>query len=180
MRGVYSQNLISEDKIDQIDKRLGRLNHLVELLIADNSGRATIDTSSSRLETCVAPRPSRSQTTSASPVNAERPNQQMPHEAIDDAMLGHSSFTAHSTFAIDLAHTVVGSRQPAGSNQEIETLLDTLRHIGTVLSERHDSSMRLFPLLTAPASLEYQMPPLKAAVKLLRRSQGMSLALICW
>ncbi|KZN93508.1 putative transcriptional regulatory protein [Penicillium chrysogenum] len=160
-----------EDKIDQIDKRLGRLNHLVELLIADNSGRATIDTSSSRLETCVAPRPSRSQTTSASPVNAERPNQQMPHEAIDDAMLGHSSFTAHSTFAIDLAHTVVGSRQPAGSNQEIETLLDTLRHIGTVFSERHDSSMRLFPLLTAPASLEYQMPPLKAAVKLLRRSQ---------
>ncbi|KAJ5274687.1 hypothetical protein N7505_003232 [Penicillium chrysogenum] len=95
----------------------------------------------------------------------------MPHEAIDDAMLGHSSFTAHSTFAIDLAHTVVGSRQPAGSNQEIETLLGTLRHIGTVFSERHDSSMRLFPLLTAPASLEYQMPPLKAAVKLLRRSQ---------
>ncbi|KAJ5285176.1 hypothetical protein N7524_000482 [Penicillium chrysogenum] len=95
----------------------------------------------------------------------------MPHEAIDDAMLGNSSFTAHSTFAIDLAHTVVGSRQPAGSNQEIETLLGTLRHIGTVFSERHDSSMRLFPLLTAPASLEYQMPPLKAAVKLLRRSQ---------
>ncbi|KAJ5245222.1 hypothetical protein N7489_005318 [Penicillium chrysogenum] len=95
----------------------------------------------------------------------------MPHEAIDDAMLGHSSFTAHSTFAIDLAHTVVGSRQSAGSNQEIETLLGTLRHIGTVFSERHDSSMRLFPLLTAPASLEYQMPPLKAAVKLLRRSQ---------
>ncbi|KAJ5466061.1 hypothetical protein N7530_009848 [Penicillium desertorum] len=90
---------------------------------------------------------------------------------MNDAMLGQSSFTAHSTFAIDLAHTVVGSRQPAGGNQEIETLLDTLRHIGTAFSERHDSSMRLFPLLTAPASLDYQMPPLKTAVKLLRRSQ---------
>jgi hypothetical protein len=104
----------------------------------------------------------------------------MPHEAMNDAMLGQSSFTAHSTFAIDLAHTVVGSRQPAGGNQEIETLLDTLRHIGTAFSERHDSSMRLFPLLTAPASLDCQMPPLKTAVKLLRRSQGMSLTLICW
>lgn len=88
-------------------------------------------------------------------------------------MLGQSSFTAHSTFAIDLAHTVVGSRRPAGSNQEIETLLDTLRHIGTAFSERHDSSTRLFPLLTASASLGYQMPPLEAAVKILRRSQGM-------
>ncbi|KAJ6156402.1 hypothetical protein N7497_005287 [Penicillium chrysogenum] len=170
-KALASLDNIAIDKIDQIDKRLGRLNHLVELLVANNPGRATIDTSSSRLETCVAPRPRSSQTTSASPVNAERPSQQMPHEAIDDAMLGHSSFTAHSTFAIDLAHTVVGSRQSAGSNQEIETLLGTLRHIGTVFSERHDSSMRLFPFLTAPASLEYQMPPLKAAVKLLRRSQ---------
>ncbi|CAG8000497.1 unnamed protein product [Penicillium nalgiovense] len=95
----------------------------------------------------------------------------MPHEERNGAMLGQSSFTAHSTFAIDLAHTVVGSRRPAGSNQEIETLLDTLRHIGIAFSERHDSSTRLFPLLTASASLGYQMPPLEAAVKILRRSQ---------
>ena len=99
---------------------------------------------------------------------------------MNNGMSGQSSFTAHSTFAIDLAHTVVGSSQPTGSNSEMQTLLDTLRHIGTAFSERNDSSMRLFPLITAPASLEqYQMPPLKAAVKLLQKSQGTHPTLIC-
>jgi hypothetical protein len=56
-----------------------------------------------------------------------------------------------------------------------------LRHIGIALSERHDSSMRLFPLITAPASMEeHQMPPLKKVVKILRKSQGMLPALIYW
>ncbi|CAG8893549.1 unnamed protein product [Penicillium egyptiacum] len=162
----------SEDKIDQIDKRLSRLNHLVESLLANNPVRATIDTSSSRPETCAVPRPRPSQTTSASPLNADGPDQKILHEATNDAMLGQSSFTAHSTFAIGLAHAVVGSSQPKGSNQEIETLLGMLRQIGTTFSGRQDSSMHLFPLITAPASLEeYQMPPLKAVVKLLRKSQ---------
>ncbi|KAJ5518090.1 hypothetical protein N7453_000512, partial [Penicillium expansum] len=169
---IYTHGpLISEGKIDQIDKRLSRLNHLVESLL-ENPARATNDTSSKHPETCVASRPKPLQTTSASPRIADWPVRRMPDEPTDDTMLGQSSFRAQSTFAIDLARTVVGSNQPTGSNQEVQTLLDMLRHIGTAFNERHDSSRRLFPLITAAASLEeYQMPPIEAAVALLRKSE---------
>ncbi|KGO44534.1 Transcription factor, fungi [Penicillium expansum] len=160
-----------EGKIDQIGKRLSRLNHLVESLL-ENPARATNNTSSKHPETCVVSRPKPLQTTSASPRIADWPVRKMPDEHTDDTMLGQSSFRAQSTFAIDLARTVVGTNQPTGSNQEVQTLLDMLRHIGTAFNERHYSSRRLFPLMTAAAPLkEYQMPPIEAAVALLRKSE---------
>lgn len=180
MTVVYSRNLISEEKIDQIDQRLSRLNDLVESLLANNT-RTTNEVVSNRPETCLASRPRLSQRTSASPLDLEMSHQKMSREATNNAILGQSSFTAHSTFAIDLAHSVVSTNQPTGSNHKIEPLLEILRHIGTAFSERHVTSMHLFPLVVASASLEdYQMPPLEEAVKILRKSQGMLPTLIYW
>ncbi|KAJ5355961.1 hypothetical protein N7517_010570 [Penicillium concentricum] len=88
---------------------------------------------------------------------------------------GYSSLTAHSTFAIDYAHNVVGSSQPMGqSSLEIGKLLDTLRHVGNACNKQRLSSKPLFPLIHAIASSnyeQYEMPPLKAAVQILREAE---------
>jgi hypothetical protein len=90
---------------------------------------------------------------------------------------GQSSLTAHTTFAIDFAHNIVGSDQRRGRHsQEIGTLLDTLRHIGNAFNDQRLHSKPLFPLVESTASLnhdEYDMPPLRAAVHVLRQAQGM-------
>ncbi|KGO36053.1 Transcription factor, fungi [Penicillium expansum] len=87
---------------------------------------------------------------------------------------GQSSLKAHSTFAIDFAHYVVGSSQPLGqSNQDIGKLLDTLHHIRTA-SNDHRFSSKLFPLVHATTPSEYEqhdMPPLRAAIQLLREAE---------
>ncbi|KAJ5197022.1 hypothetical protein N7449_007501 [Penicillium cf. viridicatum] len=88
---------------------------------------------------------------------------------------GQSSLKAHSAFAIDFAHHVVGSSQPLGqSNHEISKLLDTLHHIRNASDDHRFSSKPLFPLAHATASPnheQYDMPPLRAAVRLLREAE---------
>jgi hypothetical protein len=101
-----------------------------------------------------------------------------PNEIADNVILveGLSSLTAHSTFAIDYARNVVHSSQPIGQNsQEIGKLLDTLRHITNASNDRLLSSKPLFPLVHATSSSnqeQYDMPPLRAAVQVLREAEG--------
>ena len=160
----YVLTFSSEEKINHIEKHLNRLNHLVESLTANN-------TSSAHAGACAIPQPNSSLNSSVSPFNVERPDQK-PYSGTNDVAPGQSSFTAHSSFAIDFARTVVGSSQLT-SKGEIEILLDMLSNIRTAFNERHDSSSRLFPLVAgSTASEQYQMPPLEAVVQLLQKSQG--------
>lgn len=76
----------------------------------------------------------------------ERPDQKSHSGTTNGATLGQSSFTAHS-FAIDFAHTVIGSNQLT-SRGEVEILLDMLSHIRTAFHGRHDSSSRLKSIRT--------------------------------
>ncbi|CAG8341143.1 unnamed protein product [Penicillium salamii] len=152
-----------EEKINQID---ARLNYLVESLTAN-------DTSSAHAKTCVIPQPKSSLRASVRTFSGEGPSQKSHSSNTNDAALGQSSFTAQSTFAIELAHTVVGSSQLTGSREEVETLLGMLSHIRTAFNERHDSSSRLFPLIPESTPLgDYRMPPLETAVQLLQKSHG--------
>lgn len=82
---------------------------------------------------------------------------------------GQSSLTAHSTFAIDFVHNAVGSCQGM-EDYEISELLNTLRCVGDSLKNRRLSSKPLFPL----AQLGYEMPPLKDAVSVIQKAQGIS------
>ena len=164
---LHSRVPFSEEKINHIDEQLNRLNHLVESLLTAK------DTSSAHAKTCVIPQPKSSLSPSSSPFNVEM-SDQTPYSTTNGATLGQSSFTAHSTFAIDFAHTVLGSSQLT-SRGEVDILLDMLSHIRTAFHERHDSSSRLFPLIPGPTPLgEYQMPPLEATMQLLQKSQGQS------
>ncbi|KAK9857508.1 hypothetical protein MYU51_021017 [Penicillium brevicompactum] len=108
-----------EEKIDHIDKRLVRLNRLVESLLADKL-TASKDTSSHHTP-CTIAQPKPSPSTSLGHSNVDGLNHKSPSS---NNTMGQSSFTAHSAFAIDLAQTVVGSTQLTGGNREVETLLD--------------------------------------------------------
>lgn len=158
----------SEEKIDHIDKRLIRLNHLVETLLADKL-TATKDKSCHHTPCVISP-PKPSPSTSLGHSNVDGLSHKSPS---GNNTLSQSSFTAHSAFAIDLAQTVVGSTQLKGSNREVETLLGMLSHIRTAFTDNHDPVSHLFPLIPGPvASGEYQMPPLNTVVQLLQKSQG--------
>jgi hypothetical protein len=89
---------------------------------------------------------------------------------------GQSSLKAHSTFAIDFAQDVVGSSQPTGqSRDEIGKLLDMLRNIEDASEDRQMPSRSLFPLVQeTDCSIDEKcgMPPLGAAVRVLRHAEG--------
>lgn len=180
----------SEEKIDLIDKKLSRLNRLVESLITDNSvGSMGISPNHQvNLNSVLASQnmPSRSMpvsspTSEVLTINAQSSNNRVgapPNEITNQITIGEgqSSLKAHSAFAIDFAHYVVGSSQPLGqNNHEIGKLLDTLHHIKNASDDHRFSSKPLFPLVHATASPnheQYDMPPLRAAVRLLREAEG--------
>lgn len=181
--------LFSEEKIDLIDKKLSRLNSLVESLITLNSVRSTgislnqqddLNNLSVSEEMPLQSTPVSLTTAEGLAINAQSSNNRVGaplNEITNHTMLdeGQSSLKAHSTFAIDFAHYVVGSSQPLGqSNQEIGKLLDTLHHIRTASNDQRFSS-KLFPLVHATTPSEYEqhdMPPLRAAIQLLREAEG--------
>ena len=123
----------------------------------------------------------------ASPTAGDEPDQNSqssndqtkapPNSIADDEMAvveGQSSLTAHSTFAIDFVQNVVGSCQGMGG-YEISELLNRLRCIGDALKNRRLSSKPWFPL----SQPEYEMPPLKAAVKVIQKAQGICAFTFC-
>lgn len=180
----------SEEKIDLIDKKLSRLNRLVESLITDNSvGSMGISLNhQDNLDSALASQdmPSRSMpvgspTSEVIAINAQSSSNRVgarPNEITNQVTIceGQSSLKAHSAFAIDFAHYVVGSSQPPGQdNHEIGQLLDTLHHIKNASDDHRFSSKPLFPLVhatTSPNHEQYDMPPLRAAVQLLREAEG--------
>ncbi|KAJ5685628.1 hypothetical protein N7536_008247 [Penicillium majusculum] len=179
----------SEEKIDLIDKKLSRLNRLVESLITDNSvGSMGISLNhQDNLDSALASQdmPSRSMpvgspTSEVIAINAQSSSNRVgarPNEITNQVTIGEgqSSLKAHSAFAIDFAHYVVGSSQPPGQdNHEIGQLLDTLHHIKNASDDHRFSSKPLFPLVhatTSPNHEQYDMPPLRAAVQLLREAE---------
>lgn len=180
----------SEEKIDLIDKKLSRLNRLVESLITNNSV-GSMGISLNRQDNLrsvfvsqgMPPRstPAGSPTSEVITMDAQSSNNRVgapPNEITNQVTLGEgqSSLKAHSAFAIDFAHYVVGSSQPLGqSNHEIGKLLDTLHHIRNASDDHRFLSKPLFPLAHATASPnheQYDMPPLRAAVRLLREAEG--------
>ncbi|OQE01437.1 hypothetical protein PENSOL_c004G02767 [Penicillium solitum] len=194
-RAKRSRVLISsqyEEKIDLIDKKLSRLNRLVESLITDNSvGSMGISLNhQDNLDYALAPQdmPSRSMpvgspTSEVIAINAQSSSNRVgarPNEITNQVTIGEgqSSLKAHSAFAIDFAHYVVGSSQPPGQdNHEIGQLLDTLHHIKNASDDHRFSSKPLFPLVhatTSPNHEQYDMPPLRAAVQLLREAEGLA------
>ncbi|OQD65884.1 hypothetical protein PENPOL_c005G07269 [Penicillium polonicum] len=191
-RQKRSRVLISsqyEEKIDLIDKKLSRLNRLVESLITDSSvGSMRISLNhQDNLNSVLAPQdmPSRSTpvgspTSEVITINSQSSNNRVgapPKEIASQVTLGEgqSSLKAHSAFAIDFAHYVVGSSQPLGqSSHEIGKLLDTLHHIKIASDDHRFSTKPLFPLVYTTASPnheQYDMPPLRAAVRLLREAE---------
>ncbi|CAI7617849.1 unnamed protein product [Penicillium discolor] len=194
-RAKRSRVLISsqyEEKVDLIDKKLSRLNRLVESLITDNSvGSMGIslnhqDNSDSALASQDMPSlimPVGSPTSDVIAINAQSSSNRVgarSNEITNQATIGEgqSSLKAHSAFAIDFAHYVVGSSQPPGQdNHEIGQLLDTLHHIKNASDDHRFSSKPLFPLVyatTSPNHEQYDMPPLRATVQLLREAEGLA------
>ncbi|CAG7979764.1 unnamed protein product [Penicillium salamii] len=178
-----------EEKINLIEKRLGRLTLLVESLTTDNIAgfpRTAIDhqtdlnhghdfrNTTSRSASMITPV---TETSEKGPQSSNDRVGTPSTETTDSVILaeGPSSLTAHSAFAIDHARNVVDSIPHMGQNiEEIGKLLDTLRHITNASNSKRLSPTPLFPLIHAKGSLDqdnHDMPPLRAVVQLLREAE---------
>ncbi|KAL4886138.1 hypothetical protein BJY04DRAFT_213673 [Aspergillus karnatakaensis] len=162
-----------EEKIDRIEERLGRVLALAEELPGfratpslplDHRGSSTMGES----------------TPERSDADSQRWNSKATPTAVgvtDEVTVeGQTSMTAHSSFAIDFVHRLVGSGEGTSANHEIGELLCTLRQIGDAFTNRLPSSTLVRP--STPAGRE--LPPLNAAVQILQRAQeGMDFFFSC-
>ncbi|KAF9888537.1 hypothetical protein FE257_008644 [Aspergillus nanangensis] len=159
-----------EQKIDQIDQRLARLSRLVERLHADSLGlpkttdhsvpshpslNSTVLSTLSRgpPDTTVTERDTRS------PNNA--PVAQPEHLAENEALVeGQSSLAAHSEFAIDFLHNIVGFHLAGKDGPKITHLLDTLRHMIDSFHQQRLSPKLLFPLAKSASTRDREGCPM--------------------
>lgn len=178
--------VVSEEKIDHIDKTLARLGCSVEKLQGGGSmsprTAAVTTPPQAHLSSAV---PSTSCTTSqdaslraAAAIEPDtRPTINAKDVAESEVLIeGQSSFTAHCEFAIGFLHNVVGSRQPAmDDGSEITALLDTLHHILDAFHLQRLSPNLLFPLaksVSSSGSNGHQMPPLESVFAVIYKAQG--------
>jgi hypothetical protein len=85
-----------------------------------------------------------------------------------------SSFSAHSTHAIDFLHKVAEARCDHCDSNEIEELLDSMRDIVDAVKVRRQSTQSLFPLAT-PITTQHtpaKLPPIQVAVAVIRKAQS--------
>ncbi|KAI9042965.1 fungal specific transcription factor domain-containing protein [Aspergillus affinis] len=159
----------SERKVDLIENRLDRLGDLVERLVASHASTpnliaqaspSTQNTSASTTLTVPTKPPRPSQGHSENP----RPENLIEKETV---LKGESSLSAHSSFAVNFMHNIVGSQHEAKSNSEFRKLLDTVSHIVHVFNSHPLSPRPLFP----HASDSVEMPPVATAVAVLQKAQ---------
>lgn len=153
----------SERKIDLIDSRLEKAIRLLEQLRASESS----DGSS---------RPSgNSQMSTETPLSVSTPasdsiQTKWAHEQV---IAGDSSLAAHSAFASEFLQKVVATNSLQASSPE---LCDTLDELSSILTQGDGAGDELAYPHARPiprASLpEYEMPPLKNAIALIRMAKG--------
>lgn len=168
----------SERKIDHIDRRLEVVVSLLQDLKAQlppessnapspDSGPATTRHPSIKLTTPVASPPCHSP--------AHR-NDGLAASVVE----GDSSLTAHSTFANDLLHKVVGQLEDP-SRINMGDTLDTLRQLVDAMKQQPASHEMTYPnaqSLALPASAMLkglELPPIQKSVKVLSLARGQQL-----
>ncbi|KAJ0415257.1 hypothetical protein BJY00DRAFT_327169 [Aspergillus carlsbadensis] len=165
-----------ERKIDLIERKLDRLGDLVE--------RLTSQLSSSNPETPLPKCPSVPTPTSSEVSNIQSAVQTLPQNSSHGRAYptrkrglskGHSSLSAHSSFAVDFLHNAVGSEEGNDSQIEFRALLDTISPIVDAFTSQPNQPAPLFPFARPEPStgvLDSEMPPIATAVALLRLSEG--------
>lgn len=104
----------------------------------------------------------------------DTPDKQKHKQDKNNSVEGLSSFSAHSTHAIDFLHKVADAKCEGRDSTEIEELLNSMRAIVDAVKVRRQSTQSLFPLATpittqrAPA----EMPPIQVVVAVIRKAQG--------
>ncbi|KAH6949768.1 hypothetical protein BKA56DRAFT_606771 [Ilyonectria sp. MPI-CAGE-AT-0026] len=88
---------------------------------------------------------------------------------------GPSSFSAHSTLAIDFLHKVADAEGDSVDNTEIRELLDSLHQIVDAVKVRRQSTESLFPLADHSAAQRSpaDLPPIQVAVAAIRKAQDL-------
>lgn len=87
---------------------------------------------------------------------------------------GPSSFSAHSTHAINFLNKVAEAKCDDCDSNEIEELLDSMRAIVDAVKVRRQSTQSLFPL-AIPSTTQCtpaELPPIQVAVAVIRKAQG--------
>lgn len=180
--------VVSEEKIDHIDKTLARLGCSVDKLQGSGSisPRPTdvVTPPHAHRSSAIASTSRRASPDASSRVvpvveRDTRPANSAKDQAESEVLIeGQSSFTAHCEFAIGFLHNVVGSRQAVmDDGSEITGLLDTLHHILDAFHLQRLSPNKLFPL-AKPVSDSgpngCQMPPLESVFAVIYKAQGYS------
>ncbi|PYH80442.1 hypothetical protein BO82DRAFT_384489 [Aspergillus uvarum CBS 121591] len=96
---------------------------------------------------------------------------------------GDSSLTAHSAFANDFLHNVLGPDPVQDCSLELRQTLDALAHTVATLKKQTTSSESLGTRLTPTPHLRIQrseLPPIEKAVALIRLAKSQSLAGTGW
>lgn len=148
----------SEDKIDEISRKLDRICSIVD-------GKANSPANQSSISGQI---PSIYTTTIASSIE---PSQVIADEGPESENEGELSLTAHATFAADYAQKAVNTRE---STQDLTTSLNALRR---AVESSPKPSHAASPQPSAVRGVEisgYQMPPLDIATTVLKILKGPS------
>ena len=104
---------------------------------------------------------------------SSRPKQK---ELTNNLNEGPSSFSAHSTLAIDFLHKVADADRDSVDNTEIGELLDSLHQIVDAVKVRRQSTESLFPFANHSCSVAHRspadLPPIQVAVAAIRKAQS--------
>lgn len=92
----------------------------------------------------------------------------------DNPIEGLSSFSAHSTNAIDFLHKISDAKCDDSDGTEIEELLDSMHAIVDAVKVRRQSTQSLFPHSNPAATQRTptELPPIQVAVAAIREAQG--------
>ncbi|RGP68717.1 hypothetical protein FSPOR_5188 [Fusarium sporotrichioides] len=117
--------------------------------------------------------PQRDENSSLLPPSDNTTDKQKHAQDKNNPIEGLSSFSAHSTLAIDLLHKVADAKFDDGDSNEIEELLASMREIVDAVKVRRHSAHSLFPL-AAPNKTQRtpaELPPIQVVVTLIRKAQ---------
>ncbi|KAL4776575.1 hypothetical protein BDW60DRAFT_213945 [Aspergillus nidulans var. acristatus] len=178
-------------KISNLDERLNRMGQVLETLVSEEtkSQRSTVSMESASpmsLHSYSSQRPLSNYLTgqhdlprqsdyhsSWLPRNDDTPDKQKRNQDKNNPVEGLSSFSAHSTHAIDFLHKVAEAKCDDCDSSEIEELLDSMRAIVDAIKVRRQSTQSLFPL-AIPSTTQRtpaELPPIQVAVAVIRKAQ---------
>lgn len=108
------------------------------------------------------------------PPSDDTPDKQKHKQDKNNPIEGLSSFSAHSTHAIDFLHKFADARCDDCDRNEIEELLDSMRAIVDAVKVRRQSTQSLFPLATPLTTQRTppELPPIQVVVAVIRKAQG--------